>query len=158
MTWSFLCHRNENKTSNEPTNPAWKKELKNNTQNQSPNRGGGGDADKSINHKSSPRDTNKRQVQESVSLAASRARGRGFKGTANANNVGTNRVEYKSKGRGSGSVLIDNRRNNSDNNQIDDQQLINDLKQMNVNDGGSFQQGNRQNSKSESSLYRRNID
>ncbi|XP_012253652.2 protein CASC3 isoform X1 [Athalia rosae] len=136
---------NENKTPNEPTNPAWKKELKHNSQNQSPIRGGGGDADKAINHKSSPRDSNKRQVQESVSLAASRARGRGFKVNANANTTGPNRPDYKTKSRGPGSVLLDNRRNTSDNNHTDDQQLINDMKQMNVNEGGSFQQTNRQN-------------
>ncbi|XP_046739129.1 trithorax group protein osa-like isoform X2 [Diprion similis] len=138
---------NENKTPNEPTNPAWKKELTQNSHSQSPNRsGGGGDADKLMNHKSSPRDSNKRQVQESVSLAASRARGRGFKASGNTNNAGSNRLDYKAKGRGSGSVLLDNRRNNADNNHIDDHHLINDMKQMNVNDGGSFQQSNRQNS------------
>ncbi|XP_046739131.1 protein CASC3-like isoform X3 [Diprion similis] len=137
---------NENKTPNEPTNPAWKKELTQNSHSQSPNRsGGGGDADKLMNHKSSPRDSNKRQVQESVSLAASRARGRGFKASGNTNNAGSNRLDYKAKGRGSGSVLLDNRRNNADNNHIDDHHLINDMKQMNVNDGGSFQQSNRQN-------------
>lgn len=128
--------------------------MKHNSLNQSPNRGGGGDADKLTNHKSSPRDGNKRQVQESVSLAASRARGRGFKTSPNANNAGSNRLDYKSKGRGSGSVLPDNRKNHSDNNHGGDQQLINDMKQMNVNDGGgSFQQGNRQNSEYSNNYY-----
>ncbi|XP_015524060.2 protein CASC3 isoform X1 [Neodiprion lecontei] len=137
---------NEMRTLNEPTNPAWKKEVKQNSHSQSSNgSGGGGDADKLLNHKSSPRDSNKRQVQESVSLAASRARGRGFKASGNTNNAGSNRLDYKAKGRGSGSVPLDNRRNNSDNNHIDDHHIITDMKQMNVNDGGSFQQNSRQN-------------
>ncbi|XP_015598571.1 protein CASC3 isoform X2 [Cephus cinctus] len=141
-----LQHTNENRAPNEPTNPAWKKEPKNSTQNQSPNRNsGGGDADKSLHSKASPRDVNKRHVQESVSLVASRVRGRGFKANANNNAVTNRTMETKPKGRGAGPISAENRRNNTGGQHDDDQQLVNNMKHMNVNDGAGFHQGGRQN-------------
>ncbi|XP_072760753.1 uncharacterized protein Btz isoform X2 [Anoplolepis gracilipes] len=136
---------NENKASDESTNTSWKKDGKNTVQNQNTNRnaGSGGEAEKSANIKTSPRESNKRNPQESVSLAASRTRGRGFK--PNANNMVTNRiVENKSKGRGPGSVTIENRRNNTGQHN-DEHQLAHDMKQVNINDGSQYHQPVRHN-------------
>lgn len=85
---------------------------------------------------------NRRQVQESVSLAASRVRGRGFKPTAN-NNLVTNRTsDSKPKGRGSGLITGGDRRNNTS--QRDDEQLVNEVKHMNINDGSMYHHGRQQ--------------
>ncbi|EFN73087.1 Protein CASC3 [Camponotus floridanus] len=125
-----------NKTPDETTNSSWKKDGKHTVQNQNTNgnAGSGGDAEKLTNTKTSPRENSKRNPQESVSLTASRTRGRGFKPNAN-NNMVTNRiVENKSKGRGPGSVTIENRRNNTAQHN-DEHQLAHDMKQVNINDG-----------------------
>ncbi|XP_034947916.1 protein CASC3 isoform X2 [Chelonus insularis] len=133
-------HTNENKAPNEPTNPAWKKEVKHTPQNSSPNRNNiTGDGEKVVYTKSNH--TNKRHV-ESVSLAASKARGRGFKPNAN-NNLVTNRIlDLKPKGRGSGIITGDIRRNNI--NQHDEEQVINEIKHMNINDGSTYHHSGRQ--------------
>ncbi|XP_032665459.1 protein CASC3-like isoform X2 [Odontomachus brunneus] len=137
---------NDNKAPNGSTNTAWKKDGKILVQNQNANgsNGSGGDAEKLASNKVSPRENNKRNAQESVSLAASRTRGRGFKSNAN-NNMVTNRiVENKSKGRGSGPVAIENRRNNTA--QLNDEhQLVHDMKQLNVNDSTQYHQTARHN-------------
>ncbi|EFN76144.1 protein CASC3 isoform X2 [Harpegnathos saltator] len=132
----------ESKAPNGSTNAAWKKDGKHSVQNQSANgnAGSGGDAEKLANNKASPRESvNKRNTQESVSLTASRTRGRGFKSNAN-NNMVTNRiVENKSKGRGSAPVAVENRRNNTA--QLNDEhQLVHDMKQLNVSDGTQYHQ------------------
>lgn len=136
---------NESKASDDSTNTSWKKEDKHIVQNQSTNGNAGlSDAEKSVNTKSSPRENNKRNAQESVSLAASRTRGRGFKPNAN-NNMVTNRiVENKSKGRGPGPVAIENRRNNTAQHS-DEHQLVHDMKQISVNDGSQYHQSARHN-------------
>ncbi|XP_070165506.1 protein CASC3 isoform X1 [Polyergus mexicanus] len=137
---------NENKAPDEPTNTSWKKDGKHIVQNQNINgsAGSGGDAEKSVNIKTSPRENNKRNPPESVSLAASRTRGRGFKSNAN-NNMVTNRiVENKSKGRGPGSVTIENRRNNTAQHN-DEHQLVHDMKQVNINDDSQYHQPVRHN-------------
>lgn len=163
---------------NEPTNPAWKKDVKyTNDNNSSPVRNNyavvdGGDDDKSsfikqnnqqhhYNHNN--QGNNKRQVQESVSLAASRARGRGFKPNLNNNLMMTNNktiMETKPKGRGAGlitttttsslpinntitpAVTIDNnhRRSNQHHHHDEQQQIINDIKHMNINNDGIYHQ------------------
>lgn len=141
------CYRNESKTPDETTNSSWKKDGKHTVQNQNTNgnAGSGGDAEKLTNTKTSPRENSKRNPQESVSLTASRTRGRGFKPNAN-NNMVTNRiVENKSKGRGPGSVTIENRRNNTAQHN-DEHQLAHDMKQVNINDG-QYHQPVRHNSK-----------
>lgn len=117
-------------------------------QNQSANgnNGSGGDAEKLANNKVSPRENNKRNTtQESVSLAASRTRGRGFKSNANNNMVANRIVENKSKGRGSGPVSVENRRNNTAQ-PNDEHQIVHDMKQLNVNDGTQYHQTARHNS------------
>ncbi|KAL6447300.1 hypothetical protein ACFW04_001505 [Cataglyphis niger] len=137
---------NENKAPDESTNTSWKKDSKHTVQNQNTNgsAGSGGDAEKLANIKISPRENNKRNPQESVSLAASRTRGRGFKSNAN-NNMVTNRiVENKSKGRGPGSVTIENRRNNTAQHN-DEHQLAHDMKQVNINDDNQYHQPVRHN-------------
>lgn len=142
-----IYYRSDSKAPNGSTNTAWKKDGKHLVQNQNANgsTGSGGDAEKLASNKVSPRENNKRNAQESVSLAASRTRGRGFKSNAN-NNMVTNRiVENKSKGRGSGPVAIENRRNNTA--QLNDEhQLVHDMKQLNVNDGTQYHQTARHNS------------
>ncbi|XP_017798145.1 PREDICTED: protein CASC3 isoform X2 [Habropoda laboriosa] len=139
-------HTNENKAPNEPTNPAWKKDTKHspNTQSSNGNTGAGGDAEKLVNTKTSPRDNNKRNVQESVSLAASRTRGRGFRTNANNNMVTNRAVETKPKGRGAGPISAENKRNNAIQND-DEQQITHDMKHMSVNDGTQYHQSGRHN-------------
>lgn len=78
-------------------------------------------------------------------MAASRTRGRGFKSNANNNMVTNRTVENKSKGRGSGTVTIENRRNNIVQHN-DDHQLVHDMKQLNVNDSTQYHQAARHNS------------
>ncbi|XP_012152846.2 CASC3 exon junction complex subunit isoform X2 [Megachile rotundata] len=139
-------HTNENKAPNEPTNPAWKKDTKNSSYSQSSNgnSGAGGDADKLVSTKISPRDNNKRNVQESVSLAASRTRGRGFRTNANNNMVTNRTVETKPKGRGAGPISAENKRNNAIQND-DEQQVSHDMKHLNLHDGTQYHQGGRHN-------------
>ncbi|XP_015430720.1 PREDICTED: protein CASC3 isoform X2 [Dufourea novaeangliae] len=137
---------NENKAPNESISPAWKKDNKNPlfTQSSNGNSGAGGDADMLVNTKTSPRDNNKRNVQESVGLAASRTRGRGFRTNAN-NNMVTNRiVETKPKGRGAGPIITDNKRNSNIQND-DEQQITHDMKHVSLNDGTQYHQGGRHN-------------
>ena len=143
---AYFSYRNENKVSYEKTNQGSKKDTKFSSYIQSSNGNtGGGDADKSITVKALSRDNNKRQVQESASLAASRARGRGFKPNTN-NNVVNNRVtESKPKGRGPGPINLDNRRINSIHHE-EEQQLINDVKHMNIAESTSYHPSGRQNS------------
>ncbi|XP_068972200.1 protein CASC3 isoform X2 [Bombus flavifrons] len=138
-------HTNENKAPNEPTNPAWKKDTKHSSHIQSSNgnSGAGGDADKLINTKISSRDNNKRNVQESVSLAASRTRGRGFRTNANNNMVTNRTVEIKPKGRGSGLITTENKRNNIQND--DEQQITHDMKHISLTDGTQYHQSGRHN-------------
>ncbi|XP_077259839.1 CASC3 exon junction complex subunit isoform X1 [Temnothorax americanus] len=136
---------NENKaSSDESTNTSWKKDGIHVTQNTNGSPGSGGDAEKLASTKPSLRENNKRNTQESVSLAASRTRGRGFK--PNANNMVTNRiVENKSKGRGPGPVTVENRRNNTAQHN-EEHQLAHDMKQqLNINDGGQYHQPARHN-------------
>ncbi|KYN00007.1 PREDICTED: protein CASC3-like isoform X1 [Cyphomyrmex costatus] len=134
----------ENKASDESTNISWKKDSRHVTQNQNTNGNIGDDGEKLANTKPSSRETNKRNTQESVSLVASRTRGRGFKSNAN-NNMVTNRiVENKVKGRGPGPVTIENRRNTVQHNE--DHQLAHDMKQqLNINDGSQYHQPARHN-------------
>ncbi|KAG5325679.1 CASC3 protein, partial [Pseudoatta argentina] len=137
----------ENKASDESTNTSWKKDGRHITQNQNTNgnTGSGGDAEKLTNTKPLSRENNKRNTQESVSLVASRTRGRGFKSNAN-NNMVTNRiVENKAKGRGPGPVTIENRRNNTAQHN-EEHQLAHDMKQqLNINDGSQYHQPARHN-------------
>ncbi|XP_018048223.1 PREDICTED: protein CASC3-like isoform X2 [Atta colombica] len=135
----------ENKTSDESTNTSWKKDSRHITQNQNTNGNtGSGDAEKLTNTKPLSRENNKRNTQESVSLVASRTRGRGFKSNAN-NNMVTNRiVENKAKGRGPGPVTIENRRNNTAQHN-EEHQLAHDMKQLNINDGSQYHQPARHN-------------
>lgn len=139
-------HTNENKAPNEPTNPAWKKDTKHSSHIQSSNgnSGAGGDADKLVNAKASPRDNNKRNIQESVSLTASRTRGRGFRTNANNNMVTNRTVETKPKGRGAGPITAENKRNNIIQND-DEQQITHDMKHNSVNDGTQYHQSGRHN-------------
>ncbi|XP_076655665.1 CASC3 exon junction complex subunit isoform X1 [Halictus rubicundus] len=139
-------HTNENKAPNEPTNPAWKKDTKHSphTQSNNGNSGAGGDADKLVNAKTSPRDSNKRNVQESVSLAASRTRGRGFRTNANNNMVANRTIETKPKGRGAGPIAAENKRNSNVQND-DEQQITHDMKHVSVNDGAQYHQSGRHN-------------
>lgn len=141
-----MIYRNENKAPNEPTNPAWKKDTKHSSHIQSSNgnSGAGGDADKLINTKIPSRDNNKKNVQESVSLAASRTRGRGFRTNANNNMVTNRTVEIKPKGRGTGSTTTENKRNNIQND--DEQQITHDMKHISVTDGTQYHQSGRHNS------------
>ncbi|XP_011639579.1 protein CASC3 isoform X1 [Pogonomyrmex barbatus] len=137
---------NENKASDESTNTSWKKDGRHAIQNQNTNgnTSSGNDAEKLTNIKPSPRENSKRNIQESVSLAASRSRGRGFKSNAN-NNIVTNRiVENKSKGRGPGPIIVDNRRNNTVQHN-EEHQLSHDMKQLNMNDGTQYHQPGRHN-------------
>ncbi|XP_015109022.1 protein CASC3 isoform X2 [Diachasma alloeum] len=127
---------NENKAPNEPTNPAWKKDAKYTSQSLSPSRNiPHVEPEKIVYVKQNH--ANKRQVQESVSLAASRARGRGFKPSGNNNVIANRTVENKGpKGRGGGVINNDNiRRNNSS---LDEEQIVNDIKHMTVNDGSGY--------------------
>ncbi|EGI68639.1 PREDICTED: protein CASC3 isoform X2 [Acromyrmex echinatior] len=137
----------ENKASDESNNTSWKKDGRHITQNQNTNgnTGSGGDAEKLTNTKPLSRENNKRNTQESVSLVASRTRGRGFKSNAN-NNMVTNRiVENKAKGRGPGPVTIENRRNNTAQHN-EEHQLAHDMKQqLNINDGSQYHQPARHN-------------
>lgn len=149
--WYFeqkCYYRSENKASDESTNTAWKKDGRHVTQNQNANgnTGSGGDAEKLANTKPSLRENNKRNTQESVSLATSRTRGRGFKSNAN-NNMVTNRiVENKLKGRGPGPVTVENRRNNTAQHN-EEHQLAHDMKQqLNINDSSQYHQPARHNS------------
>ncbi|XP_051170088.1 transcription factor SPT20 homolog isoform X2 [Leptopilina boulardi] len=139
-----ISQSRENKTS-ETTNQAWKKDVKSASYIQSSNgNNGGDDADKSFNVKAMPRDNNKRNVQESVSLVASRARGRGFKANTNNNIVSNRIIESKPKGRGPGTINPDNRRSNTI--QIDEEhQLANDVKRMNIVESTSYHSSGRQN-------------
>ncbi|XP_078037577.1 CASC3 exon junction complex subunit isoform X2 [Augochlora pura] len=139
-------HTNENKAPNEPTNPAWKKDTKHSshTQSNNGNSGAGGDADKLVNAKTSPRDNNKRNVQESVSLAASRTRGRGFRTNANNNMVTNRTIETKPKGRGAGPITAENKRNSNVQND-DEQQITHDMKHVSLNDGTQYHQSGRHN-------------
>ncbi|KAL0103116.1 hypothetical protein PUN28_017446 [Cardiocondyla obscurior] len=135
----------ENKASDESSNTSWKKDGRHVTQNQNANGnpGSGGDAEKLTNPKPLLRENNKRNTQESVSLAASRTRGRGFKSNAN-NNMVTNRIiENKSKTRGPGPVTVENRRNNTASHN-EEHQLAHDVKQqLNLNDGNQYHQSAR---------------
>lgn len=79
-------------------------------------------------------------------MAASRTRGRGFKSNANNNMVTNRMVENKSKGRGTGPITVEGRRNNTAQ-QNDEHQLVHDVKQLNVNDGVQYHQTARHNSK-----------
>ncbi|XP_031845556.1 CASC3 exon junction complex subunit isoform X2 [Nomia melanderi] len=137
---------NENKAPNEPTNPAWKKDTKHTSHAQSNNgnNGAGGDADKLVTAKTSPRDNNKRNVQESVSLAASRTRGRGFKTNPNNNMVTNRAIETKPKGRGAGPITTENKRNSNIQND-DEQQITHDMKHVSVNDSTQYHQSGRHN-------------
>lgn len=139
-------HTNENKAPNEPTNPAWKKDTKQSSHVQSSNgnNGAGGDADKLVNAKTSPRDNNKRNVQESVSLTASRTRGRGFRTNANNNMVTNRTVEVKPKGHGAGPITAENKRNSTVQNN-DEQQITHDMKHVSVSDGTQYHQSGRHN-------------
>ncbi|KAK0090034.1 hypothetical protein PV325_003847 [Microctonus aethiopoides] len=141
-------HTNENKAPNEPTNPAWKKDAKytseslalqkNNTPAEMNDKPLTVHASKSIH-------TNKRHVQESVNVGTGRTRGRGFNPNVN-NNLVTNRtVDSKPKGRGSGLITGDMRRNNT--NQHNDEQIVNDIKHMNVNDAPLYYHSGRQQNK-----------
>lgn len=147
VCFNVFVYRNENKAPNEPTNPAWKKDTKNSsyTQSSNGNSGAGGDADKLVNTKVSPRDNNKRNVQESVSLAASRTRGRGFRTNANNNMVANRTVETKPKGRGAGPISAENKRNSTIPND-EEQQITHDMKHVNLHDGTQYHQGGRHNS------------
>lgn len=98
-----------------------------------------------VNAKASPRDNNKRNIQESVSLAASRTRGRGFRTNANNNMVTNRTIETKPKGRGAGPITAENKRNNIQND--DEQQITHDMKHISVNDGTQYHQSGRHNSK-----------
>ncbi|XP_043267125.1 protein CASC3 isoform X2 [Venturia canescens] len=146
---SSNTHTNENRAPNEPTNPAWRKEPKVPTRNLSPNRNvvnvvgsANVETEKLMNVKPVARDTKdvmkKRQVQESVSLAASKSRGRGFRANPNNNLVGGNRtIDLKPKGRGFSVAGVESKRNNAaslhENEQH--QHLVNDTKHMSLNDG-----------------------
>ena len=94
--------------------------------------------------KTTPRENKKPpQVQESVSLVASKSRGRGFKPNTNNNLVGSRTIESKPKGRGPGPMNIDNRRNN-----VEHEKIVNDMKHMNVStEGPSYHHTTRPNSK-----------
>lgn len=93
-------------------------------------------------HASKSIHTNKRHVQETVNVGTGRTRGRGFNPNAN-NNLVTNRtVDSKPKGRGSGLITGDMRRNNT--NQHNDEQIVNDIKHMNVNDAPLYYHSGRQ--------------
>ncbi|XP_011309696.1 protein CASC3 isoform X2 [Fopius arisanus] len=129
---------NENKAPNEPTNPAWKKDAKYTSQSLSPSRNiPHVEPDKIVYGKQNH--VNKRQVQESVSLAASRVRGRGFKPSGNNNVIANRSVENKGpKGRGGGVITNDNVRRNTS---LDEEQIVNDIKHMSVNDGNYHHQG-----------------
>ncbi|RLU20263.1 hypothetical protein DMN91_006870 [Ooceraea biroi] len=136
---------NESKVPDDSTNTSWKKDDKHIIQNQNTNgNSGSGDAEKSVNAKPSPRENNKRNAQESVSLAANRSRGRGFKPNANNNMVANRIVENKAKGRGPGPVTIENRRNNTVQHS-DEHQLVHDMKQVSVSDGNQYHQPARHN-------------
>lgn len=101
----------------------------------------GDDIEKTTTANVKPAYVNKRQVQESVSLAASRVRGRGFKPTAN-NNLVTNRTpDTKPKGRGSGLITGGDRRNIMGRN---DDQFVNEVKHININDGSTYHHGRQQ--------------
>ncbi|XP_043478384.1 protein CASC3-like isoform X2 [Leptopilina heterotoma] len=139
-----ISQSRESKISNETTNQVWKKDVKSASYIHTSNgNSGGDDADKGY-VKALPRDNNKRNVQESVSLVASRARGRGFKANTN-NNIVSNRIlEMKPKGRGPGAINPDNRRSNPI--QMDEEhQLANDVKHMNIVESTSYHPGGRQN-------------
>lgn len=85
-------------------------------------------------------------MQESVSLAASRTRGRGFRTNSN-NNMATSRtVESKPKGRGAGPIAAENKRNSAIQND-DEQQITHDMKHVSVSDGTQYHQSGRPNSK-----------
>ncbi|XP_014485899.1 PREDICTED: protein CASC3 [Dinoponera quadriceps] len=135
----------ESKAPNGSTNTAWKKDSKHSVQSANGNNGSGGDAEKLANNKVSPRENNKRNSQESVSVVATRTRGRGFKSNANNNTVTNRIVENKSKGRGSGPIAVENRRNNTAAQLNDEHQLVHDMKQLNVNDGTQYHQTARHN-------------
>lgn len=138
-------HTNENKAPNEPTNPAWKKDTKQSSHAQSSNgnSGPGGDADKLAYPKMSPRDNNKKNVQESATNKTTR--GRGFRlSVANNNMVANKTIEAKSKGHGAGPVIAENRRNSSIQND-DEQQITHDMKHVSVNDGNQYHQRHNKN-------------
>ncbi|KAH0567013.1 protein CASC3-like isoform X1 [Cotesia glomerata] len=134
-------HTNENKAPNEPTNPAWKKDAKYSHQSLIANINAGDDIEKTTTANVKPAYVNKRQVQESVSLAASRVRGRGFKPTANNNLVANRPPDTKPKGRGSGLITGGDRRNIMSR---DDDQFVNEVKHINVNDGSTYHHGRQQ--------------
>lgn len=75
---------------------------------------------------------------------ATRTRGRGFKSNAN-NNMVTNRIVEKSKGRGPGPVTVENRRNNIPQH-TDEHQLSHDMKQVSISDVNQYHQSARHNS------------
>lgn len=130
----------------EVTNQAWKKENKQASYIESSNGNTGGeDADKSVSGKALPRDSNKKNDQESVSLAASRVRGRGFKANTNNNIVGNQGIESKPKGRGHGLMNPDNRRVNAAH-YDDEHQLANAVKHMNIAESTSYHTSGRENS------------
>ncbi|KAG8037604.1 hypothetical protein G9C98_005815 [Cotesia typhae] len=135
-------HTNENKAPNEPTNPAWKKDAKYSHQSLIGNINAGDDIEKTTTANVKPAYVNKRQVQESISLAASRVRGRGFKPITN-NNLVTNRTpDTKPKGRGSGLIGTGGDRRNIMGR--DDDQFVNEVKHININDGSTYHHGRQQ--------------
>lgn len=97
------------------------------------------ETDKLMNVKPIARDakdvTKKRQ--ESVSLAASKSRGRGFRANPNNNLVGNRTVELKPKGRGFSVTGVEAKRNNATGVHEDEQHqhLVNDTKNISLNDG-----------------------
>lgn len=137
----WKCYRNENKAPDESTNVSWKKNSKQTIQNQSANGNSGSpDTEKVTAVKTVAKENNKRNVQEPVNSTMTRSRGRGFKSNPN-NNVVINRVvETKSKGRGTG-LVTENRRNNIA--QHDNDQLVHDVKQINISDGAQYHQAAR---------------
>ncbi|XP_033226650.1 protein CASC3-like isoform X2 [Belonocnema kinseyi] len=136
---------NENKIPAEVINQTWKRENKQASQIQSSNGNTGcKDIDKPVRGKALPRDSNKRNVQESASLAASRVRGRGFKANTNNNIVGNQGIDSKQKGRGPGIMNPGNRRVNAAR-YDDEHQLANDVKHMNIAESAFNHSSVRQN-------------
>ncbi|XP_012283805.1 protein CASC3 isoform X2 [Orussus abietinus] len=133
-------HINENKSPNEPTNPAWKKENKS-SQNLSSNGNnvGGGDTLSSVDRKNVISN-----FESQMRTARFRVRGRGFKANVNNNGMTNRTMETKPKGRGAGPISAENKRTGAGQHD-DEQQLTNEMKHMNVGEGTTFHQGGRQN-------------
>lgn len=145
---NYFNYRNENKVPNESNNPVWKKEGKHGSHNQNTNgnSGSSGDAEKSVETKTLSRESNKRNVQESMNFGTGRTRGRGFKANANNNILSNRTVETKPKGRGAGPINSENRRSNTIQHD-DDNQITHDMKNIHINDGGPYHQSGKHNSK-----------